>query len=426
MESNLSSVFKRTVTIQQVRTAWRGLSPIIQINGFKVAGDSDNQAALAFKSLSAELSPFSILRFWPQLTEFAVEQPSLEIVSLPGNKLQIAGFTLKSNSSSGINPKRLLSWLLQHKSAVWLNGEITWRRLNGEQQHYSELSFIYQRQGENRQLSAATLTPKGPFAFRAQANGDVLEAENWDASLEVLGDRGQRLLAPEDLSLVVKNGKGSLQLKTMDVQRIRDFLLITGLGEAAGWILDAQLSGRLHDVRFDFSGPLLEFSDWSLAALASKVGFIATETTPGMSNLAGKVNASAIGGTFEFAANDTVFDWPRWFDRKLQIDQSSGQFHWSSAANGEIEIVLADGLFEDAVTRIWNVNASCTIDQRSRSVSNLAQLFKVESVADLSFEKGKVVEQKTQSGNSLRPLHLDAGAQFEIKIAGANRPLFPK
>ena len=413
LENNLSSVFERTVTIKKITTSWNGFSPIVQIDGFEVAGDSDAQPALAFDTLSAQVSGFSILALWPQLTEFAIERPSLEIVSLPGNRLQIAGITLKPNrSSAGINPKRLISWLLNHQSAVWHDGEIVWRRLSGEIQRYSDVSFVYQRDQQRRTVRAAVTTPKGPVAFRAETNGDVLAADNWDANFEILGDKGQRLLAPDDLSLVVQDGQGSLQLKRLDIQRIQDLLLITGLSEAASWVLDAQLSGLLHDVAFDFSGPLLKINDWSLTAFASQVGFEYTARSPAMNNLAGKVRADAGGGSFEFSANNTHFNWPKWFASELPITRAEGKFGWNLMPDGGIEIVLENGFFEDQVTKIWGINAKIEVDAKQQKVSNLAQLFKVKSVADLSYEQGSIVDPEDAGQN---PLFLNAQAEFEVK-----------
>lgn len=429
LESNLSSVFKRPVTIEKVHTGWQGLSPVIQLHGFRVEGDYPDQPVLAFTSLSAEIAPLSILRFWPQLVDLAVEQPILEIVSLPDNRLRIAGFTLGSNRSAGLNPKRLISWLLNHQSATWHDGEIIWRRKNGEFKSYSEISFVYQRVGDERDINAAMLTDKGPFAFTARSRGNVLEAENWDASLEVLGDYGQRLLSPDDLSLVVENGRGKLELKTLNIQRIEDFLLITGLADNARWLFDSELSGRLHDASFTFSGPLLEISDWNLSALASDVAFVSTGNAPGMSKLAGRVDVSADGGSFEFGAEQAEFDWPDWFDKPFLIDRAAGEFHWSLAPSGEIEIVMSNGVFEDSVSRIWDVNASCSLDSNTRNISNLAQLFKLESVDDLSFEQGELVHQVGGDGKSsakqLRPLHLDASAKFEIKSLPDTVQYFP-
>ncbi|MEM7357581.1 MAG: AsmA-like C-terminal region-containing protein [Pseudomonadota bacterium] len=429
LESNLSSVFKRPVSIAEVHTAWRGFSPIIQLNGFRVEGDTPDQPVLAFASLSAEIAPLSLLQFWPRLVDLAVEQPVMEIVSLPDNRLRIAGFTLGSNRSAGLNPKRLISWLLNHQSASWHDGDIIWQRKNGELKVYSEISFVYQRVGDERDINAAMLTDKGPFAFTARSRGNVLEAENWDASLEVLGDYGQRLLSPDDLSLVVENGRGNLELKTLNIQRIEDFLLITGLADNARWLFDSELSGRLHDAKFSFSGPLLEISDWTLSALASDVAFQSTGSAPGMNNLAGRVDVSAGGGSFEFGAEQANFDWPQWFDKPFLIDQAAGEFHWSIAPSGEIEVVMSDGMFEDSSSRIWDVNASCSLDSNTRNISNLAQLFKLGSVDELSFEQGELVQQvggdTKGGGQQLRPLHLDASAQFELKSLPATVNYLP-
>lgn len=420
LESNLSSLFKRDVTIQKIDTGWEGFSPVLQLNGFVVAGETVEQPALAFKSLYAKLSPLSILQFWPRLTEFAVEQPSLEIVSLENNTLQIAGLTLNSNQSSGLNSKRLISWLLNHQSAVWLDGEVVWRRPNNETQRYKNIAFVYKRNQDVREISATTVTPKGPFAFKAISTGDVLEEDSWDASFEVLGEGGQRLLAPDDLSLSVENGQGHLELKTLDIQQIQDFLLITGLSEAAGWLLDSQLSGRLDNVSFDFYGPLLESRDWSLAAFASDIAFKATDVAPGMSNLEGRVSASGLGGSFEFSAENAMFEWLRWYPQDLLIDKASGQVDWSIGEDQAIEVVLSNGVFEDSVAKISELNASISLDSKIRNVSSLGQLFKVDSVRDLSFEEGEIVENPISDGPTFNlsqrtgPLKLNASAHFEL------------
>jgi len=415
LETTLTGIFDRTVEIQSIETAWSGWSPAIRILGFEVEGDTPEQPVLSFRSISAEFSLRSILGLWPKLTEFAVDHPLLEIVSLPDNKLRVAGIVLSPKKTSVVNPKRLVSWLLNHQSVTSLNGEIIWRRLDGQDQRYTGISIVYQREGDNRQVSAATVTPKGPLAFRVEANGDVLGSNKWDADLEVLGDQGQRLLASDDLRLKVENGKGRFSLKTLDMQRVRDFLLLSGLAESASWVLDAQLSGRLHDVEFTFSGALLDFDDWQLEALASQIGFRATNKTPAMSNLAGEVQASATGGSFRFAADAAVFSWPRWFEKDFAIKQTAGQFLWASETPGKIDIALKDGVFEDPVIKVWDINASFTLDVRSRDVSNLADLFSVDTVADLEYEKGKLVDNSQSRLAKNLPPFLDASALYEIK-----------
>ena len=77
------------------------------------------EPALSIESLSVAVKPASLLRFWPQFTEFAMEKPALEIVSLDNNQLQIAGIKLSSSSDGPNNPERLLSWMLDQRSGAW-------------------------------------------------------------------------------------------------------------------------------------------------------------------------------------------------------------------------------------------------------------------------------------------------------------------
>lgn len=426
LEANLSAVFDREVTIQSVTTEWNGLSPSIQINQFNVPSNKADQTSLAFESLSAEISPLSLLIFWPKFTKFAIERPQVEIVSLPENKFQVAGTKLKSNRSKPLNLQRLLSWLLNHQSAVWLNGEVVWQRLDGELHRYSDISFVYDREQQNRSISAAAQTPKGALAFKAKANGDVIKTNNWDASLEVLGNKGQRLLSPDDLSLVVDEGQGQLTLKKLNVERIRDFLRLTGIVSEANWVLRSELSGRLHDVQFNFSGPLFGFTDWSLNALASEVAFESVGPAPAMSNLEGKLTASTDGGSFEFATQAALFDWPRWFDQPFPIDQAMGQFEWAIAGNGKVSIQLTDGAFNDKTVALSKLNAKVELDTNTHRVSNFAELFKVSSVADLSYQDGAVVRADQEKQTGLKPLFLDASAQFEVVSLAEIERYFPK
>ncbi|MGK0373587.1 MAG: hypothetical protein ACJA2E_000054, partial [Arenicella sp.] len=122
LESNLSSLFDRPVTIDNVETVWRGLSPRLKVEGFKVAGDTPDQPALAFKSLSAILSPTSLITLWPSFTEFAIEQPLIEIVSIDNKQLRIGGLDFSSEQRNvGLN-QRTISWLLDQQSATWVDG----------------------------------------------------------------------------------------------------------------------------------------------------------------------------------------------------------------------------------------------------------------------------------------------------------------
>lgn len=414
LEDNLSQVFGRPVMIDEVKTVWRGVSPRVQINGFNVASDVEGESALAFESISAELSPSSLLLLWPRFTQFAVERPVVEIVSLGAKRLQIAGIELKSNKSLGFNPKRLVSWLMNHESAVWLNGEVIWRRPNGEIQRYRDISFVYQRLKQERSFSIAATTPKGAVAFRSEVDGNPLSEQDWDASLEVLGDQGKQILSSEDLSLNVDDGSGLVKLKTLDVERIRDLILLTGLADDFTWLLEAQLAGRLHDLEFGFSGSLLEFANWSISAAASGVGFKSTSQTPAINNLRGQLKASADGGQFLFFTQDSLFEWSRMFDQAFPIKRAQGEFAWRFNPGGEVVVSLTDGEIVDDNASVSNINASCKFDQRGRKVSNFAELFTIESVAQLNYQDGDVVDSGDSASSSMRPLIVDASADFEM------------
>jgi len=418
LESTLERVFKRQVSIAEFNTEWNGFSPRFQLKGLRVEGDTTAMPALAVKSLSAELTGESLLRLWPKFREFALEQPQLEIVSLQGGGLQVAGIKLDNTGRKKTNPQRIVSWLTGQIGAAWVDGQIVWRRADGSEQRYQDIAFIYHKQNQDRDLKAKVITPKGALAFQAKAQGDPFSASGWNASLEVIGNQSQQLLKPEDLSLEVSDGQGQLRLKTLDIQRISDFLQLTGLANEAKWLLDAELFGRLHDVNFSFSGPLLKFSDWSLKASASDIGFKSVGRAPAINNLKGQLNASAQSGTFLFSTQDATFEWARWYGANFPIDRAMGEFSWVIQENGDVSIALKNGEFEDQNTRIHNLNATVEIDSAVRKINSFGQLFKVQSVADLSYQDGAVVEKSTITSRdasfSINPLLVDASAEFDV------------
>ena len=179
----------------------------------------------------------------------------------------------------------------------------------------------------------------------------------------------------------------------------------------AQWLLDSELDGRLHDVVFEFSGPVLDLQDWSLRASASDVEFKSVGPAPAMNNLRGQLEAAADGGVFEFTTEDAQFEWSHWFDRTFPIKRANGEFTWRFDADGTAIISLNRGEFEDGTATISQLNATCRVEKTARQVSSLGQLFTVDSVSELTFEDGRVVSPK---GSGQRPLSLEASAQFEF------------
>lgn len=418
LENNLSNVFKRSVSIETIETSWSGSSPRLRIRGLTVQGDNLDESVFAFDSLSATVSPLSMLALWPTFTEFNVQKPILEIKSFADGRLQVGGITLASKAANTNLSQKIVSWLLDQQSASWTDGEIIWRKEDGVDesvsvQRYKNISMAFLREQQSRKLSASVLTTKGSLSFTANTNGDLLSANNWDASLQVLGDEGELLLRPEDFSVNVDDGQGKVLLKTLDVERIRDFIRLSGLVNDARWLFDAKLAGRLHDVNFDFSGPLLSIDTWDLSASASGVGFKSVGRAPAMNNLSGELNASKDGGKFTFVARDSQFQWSQWYDKPFQINRAMGEFIWGFSDDGELMLNLRNGEFEDRNARITDLFLSSKVSYRASKINTFGGVFKVDSVDDLTFDGGSLVAKPQKNRNQV-PLSVDVQAEFEV------------
>ncbi len=407
LEANLSSMFGRTVTIEKLTTSWHGLKPQFQAQNLVVVGDSSDQAAFSLKSVSARLQPLSLLRFWPQFEEFAVDSPQLEVVTFNDGRVRIAGFELQGTGAG--KPKRIIDWLLAQQSGVWHNGTLIWQREGKSAQRFENISFVYDRQQQQRTIQAAIETTKGTIAFKSRAQGNPFSERNWDAAFEVLGSGGRRLLTADDLSAKVVDGVGELTLKMLHVQRVQDFLQFAGLTSDQHWLLAAKVDGRLHDLRFKFSGPLLEIDDWSLQASASNISFASVGQSPSMDNLSGKLNLSNHSGEFSFATENSVFRWPQRFYHDLPIAKAKGELTWQREAPGVWQLSIQDTQYSDPSIQLKNLNAELKLNRPTRRIESFGDLFKVENVIDLSFEEGSIVDATAN-----RPPHLRASANFNI------------
>lgn len=424
LEDNLSTAFGRNVSISQLQTAWVGWSPSLRIQGLRVAGDIPEQPALAFDSASLVVSPSSLLSFWPRFTEFAVEKPVLEVVTLPNNRLQVAGIVLTKNKRPGINREKLFSWLLEQSSAAWHNGEIRWRKTDGSIQRYTDISFLYDRQQQSRSARITITAPKGTVTATANAEGDLMSSDNWDASIELVSGVGEQLLQPGDLSFDVENGIGRIRLAQLQVARIRDFLSLSGLTEKTRWILDAQLTGLLHDVEFSFNGALTNLKNWSLKASATNVGFKSLDALPALNNLSGELEANSERGRFNFMTENSTFEWSKFYAQGFPIKSAKGIFAWYRNEAGAFEVMLKDGKINDPNLSIYDLNAAVTFFRGDQKVANFGDLFKVDSIENLSYQGGDVVVANAPV--SAKPTNLEATAKFNVQTISALRDYVPK
>ena len=412
-ENHLTRLFGSQVSIESIETTWNGLSPNVLIRNFRINGELATQPAFAFDELEAELSPWSVFTFWPRFTQFSVQNPELEIVSTDTNRLRVAGLDIELRGSGVSKPKRIIEWLLDQHSSSWVDGEIVWRRQNSEDKRYKEISFKYEREEQNRSLRAAFTGDHGEVAFNAQATGDLLSGRHWDATLEILADDDKPLLTSDGFALTVNDGQGTLKLKQLQIESIRDFMQLSGLSEYAPWLNNANLNGLLHDMAVEFSGPLLSIDDWQLKASASDVSFQATEISPAMDALSGELVASQSGGQFLFSTKDSTFNWGDWFDSPFKIKQASGRFGWRIKPDEVVKISLQDGFFEDQNSHISNLNVSTElqINNQSQRISSFGAFFKVDSVADLDYQNAEIVKPKEQV--KLAPI-INASADFRL------------
>jgi len=182
-ERQLGKLFGAQVSIEAIETRWDGFSPNLLVTGFNVDGELDEQSAFTFESLEAQLSPVSVLTFWPKFTKFSVQSPVVEVVTNDARDIKIAGIQLNRQSKTTNNPKRFLEWLLDQKHGTWANGEIVWRQQAGELRHYKGINFSYTRDDQLRTLLASFTGERGDVSFNAQATGDFLSDKHWDASL---------------------------------------------------------------------------------------------------------------------------------------------------------------------------------------------------------------------------------------------------
>lgn len=415
IEENLTAVFGRQVTIAKLETTWVGWEPSLRIQNLYVEGDTPDEAALSFESASVVVSPASLFTFWPRFTEFAVEKPSLEIVTLANNKLQVAGITVGGSSRQSIDRVRLVSWLLNQESVAWHDGDIRWRKHDGSIQRYTDISFVYDRNRQARRAKATVNAPKGTVTVNAVAQGDLLSSNDWDAEVGVMSGVTGRMLEPGDLSFQVKNGSGQFRLARLNVERIRDFLALSGLADKARWILDADLSGLLHDVEFTFNGALTNIQDWSLRASATDVDFKSLDSLPALTNLNGELSANKVSGSFNFTAVNSEFEWSKLYEDSFPIDSAQGYFSWHRNDSGALEISLERGKLVDPALSIYDINASLVFDKAQQEVDSLGQLFTVESIEKLSYKDGVVIDDGVESGPD--PLSLNASARFEVDDA---------
>ena len=284
----------------------------------------------------------------------------------------------------------MLQWLLDQKNTAVHNGSVVWRKADGQIQRYSNMNFVFDRQQEMRVVTAGATSVKGSLAINLKMTGDIVEQADWDAELEVLGGGDQPLLGKDDLEVSVIDGVGQLKLKALDVERITDFLALLDMGAQTDLFVDPNIGGRLEDVRFVFSGPLLNLASWNLKATVVDLALrpVASDGRfPRLQGLNGSVEAYSDHGELRFIADDASFEWDRYFDYPFPIALAEGVINWRTLADGRVQVNLNQAQFKDDAVWIKQIGATAHIGNSTERIDSFGELFTVDSISDLEFEK---------------------------------------
>ncbi|MEO0367465.1 MAG: DUF3971 domain-containing protein, partial [Pseudomonadota bacterium] len=428
LEAFIASFYEgRQVEVADSSLDWSGFVPEIQIMGLHVEGDTSDNPAFGFEQLLVQLDAFSFLRLWPQVNGLAIESPIVEISASEGTGLRIAGLRLGGDGTRSKPDKRLASWLLDQKNASVHNAVVVWRRINGEVQVYDELNGVYDRERQARHFDMSGHTPKGALALSLETRGNIVAHQSWDADIEVLGGGEEPLLGKDDLSLVVSDGVGQLQVKTLDIQRIMDLLNLSGVTDQFPSLAGTALDGRLKDLMVTFSGPLLDLETWNLRGSLQDIALIpqvANHDLPQINNINGKIIAAAEGGELEIILDQSALEWERRFEQPILIDQFSGLLTWRKDSDGDLKVNLVDASYQDAHISVSQINAQTSIERSDREIDNFAELFTLESVGELEFESGEMVRRS--GSQTKQPFSVQADGLFSIKDVGALDLYIPK
>ena len=117
----ISTKIGQKVSIGNIETDWEGISPKMIIQSMDVY-DQQNQSALHLEDIHGTFSWLSIPLLHLQLSELAVDQPTLHIRRDESGKLYIAGIPITGNGKPV-----LANWLLKQARVDVKNASIVWQ-----------------------------------------------------------------------------------------------------------------------------------------------------------------------------------------------------------------------------------------------------------------------------------------------------------
>ena len=136
LESRLSTVVGRPVTIGQLSGAWDGLAPRFELRRLSIA--NPDGPALTLDQVAVKPSWISLLVFEPRLALIEVKGPTIDLKRARNGLFYVNGFTSSAGSGNG----SIGNWLLQQRQISVLDARISW------QDEYLNLPRLTLNQGE--------------------------------------------------------------------------------------------------------------------------------------------------------------------------------------------------------------------------------------------------------------------------------------
>ena len=375
-EARLSDIIGREVRISAIESNWRGGNPEIMLRGISVAGDSADEMVFSSDYVIMELEWSSLLNLWPRFRNVTVQEPMIEVVSLPQGGVRVAGIEIQA-SADRPPPFQLFRWILDHWRIDLAGGLLRWVQLDGSVQDFRDIALVYSRDDNTRLISGAVRYPEGNFVLDAEITGNPFHDSDWDTSFSLIAAGDSSENSRSGLEVTSSNGEGHLRIARLELLHLRDILIVSGLQPTIGnWLQSSAASGLLEDVDLWFSGPLDKLRDWRLTAGIADMKFAPTESLPGITGIGGDIEFGNEGGELGFNVIDGVFDWPRNLISPVAVDQAGARLAWTYASES-VDVELGGGYVRNADAVISDFVATASWRPGSRPQGELSFAFDV-------------------------------------------------
>ncbi len=330
----ISEQTRLQIEFDDISTTWQAGHPGFIVRNFKAVERSTGQVTAQFDHFAGRFQWPSLLMFWPKFSELVIESPYVTMESIPGGGIRIGGMTVQPSHNKNRSSVWLLSWVLSQGSADLHNGNLHWLHTDGTRTQFADIVASYKKQDGQRKLIARMDNDKGIIGVHFDVQGNLLKQDEWSATLNVLAGEDESSLSTRKVDLNVSKGKGEVIIPELYAERALDIVRVLGSGsELDKWLLSADLTGVLNDVRLQFSVSLFKFDNWKFSARASQLGWRSTQQVPGLTNVYARVSLDQHGGELQYNIQNSELSWPRFLSYSIPVDKAVANLAWQYRDN---------------------------------------------------------------------------------------------